>query len=61
MVSGKRASEKEKEYIADNQATISFCQIAKNLGELYSIDNGGSRERQFVKHWSRKLKDEKQD
>lgn len=57
MVAGKRASEQEKKYIKENEDTMCFTEIALNLGELYPLDNAGSRERQFVRHWARKLRD----
>ncbi|MFV9677712.1 MAG: hypothetical protein ACNYVW_08695 [Methanosarcinales archaeon] len=60
MVAGKKASDREKEFIKANKDTMCFCQIARELGELFPMDNCGRRERQFVRKWARELGDEEQ-
>ena len=44
MVSGKPLSEGEKEYIRVQYPEKFKSEIAKELGELFEDDNGGSRQ-----------------
>lgn len=54
MVSGKHLSEEEKEYIRKNYPEKFKSEIAKELGELFEEDNGGSRQVRAIRKFIEK-------